>query len=71
MAERAAGLEAYFIRNSGEARLLHAISYGWISQSLLAHGPGVDALALRTGLVQALHAVLGTLERENPIENRL
>ena len=56
---------------AGAARLLHAISYGWISQSLLAHGPGVDAQALRAGLVQALHAVLGTLERENPIENRL
>lgn len=56
---------------AGAARMLHAISYGWVSQSLLAHGAGVDALALRASLTQVLHAVLATLKRENSVLNRL
>ncbi len=45
------------------ARLLHAISYGWVSQSLLAQGPAVDAAQLRASLVLAVHGVLPTLKR--------
>ena len=45
------------------ARLLHAMTYGWVSQSLLAQGPQVDAAALRAQLGQAAQAYAATLDR--------
>jgi AcrR family transcriptional regulator len=48
----------------GAARMLHAMCYGWVSQSLLALGPQVDAQGLRGRLRQAVQAYVGTLERE-------
>ena len=47
----------------GAARMLHAMCYGWVSQSLLALGPQVDAQGLRGRLRQAVQAYVGTLER--------
>lgn len=47
----------------GAARLLHAMTYGWVSQSLLACGPAVDAAVLRAQLGQAVQAYAATLER--------
>ena len=52
----------------GAARMLHAMCYGWVSQSLLALGPQVDARALHAQLRQAAHAYVGTLERILPKE---
>lgn len=48
---------------AGAARMLHAICYGWVSQSLLALGPAVDAAALRAPLRQAVQAYAATLAR--------
>ncbi len=47
---------------AGAARLLHAMTYGWVSQSLLAQGPRVDAAALRAQLGQAVQAYAATLQ---------
>lgn len=40
------------------ARLLHTLTYGWVSQSLLALGPGQTLQQLRGPLDWALHALL-------------
>ena len=45
----------------GAARMLHAMCYGWVSQSLLALGPQVDARALGAQLRQAVHAYVNAL----------
>lgn len=45
----------------GAARMLHAMCYGWVSQSLLALGPQVDARALGARLRQAVHAYVAVL----------
>lgn len=45
------------------ARMLHALTYGWVSQSLLASGALVDAQALRVQLGVAVHAVALALLR--------
>ena len=48
---------------AGAARLLHAISYGWVSQSLLAQGPTLDSAALRAQLALAMRGVVSLLVR--------
>jgi AcrR family transcriptional regulator len=40
------------------ARLLHTLTYGWVSQSLLALGPQQGAAGLRAPLGWAVHALL-------------
>jgi AcrR family transcriptional regulator len=45
------------------ARMLHAMCYGWVSQSLLALGPQVDARALQAQIRQATLAYAAALER--------
>lgn len=45
------------------ARMLHAMCYGWVSQSLLALGPQVDARALQAQIRQAARAYAQSLER--------
>lgn len=45
------------------ARMLHAMCYGWVSQSLLALGPEVDARALLAQIRQATLAYAAALER--------
>jgi AcrR family transcriptional regulator len=48
----------------GAARMLHAMCYGWVSQSLLALGPQVDAQALHAQLRKATLAYVQTLVRQ-------
>lgn len=50
---------------AGAARLLHALSYGWVSQSLLSQGAGLDAQRLRADLQLAVTGVVERLPREN------
>ena len=53
----------------GAARMLHAMCYGWVSQSLLALGPQVDAQALHAQLRQAAQAYVRTLDRRRPMDS--
>ena len=39
-------------------RLLHTLTYGWVSQSLLAQGPQQTPQQLREPLGWAIHALL-------------
>jgi AcrR family transcriptional regulator len=48
---------------AGAARLLHAMAYGWVSQSLLAQGPQIDAHDLRARLGEAAQAYGAGLAR--------
>lgn len=41
-----------------QARMVHAISYGWITQSLLTQGPTLSQLALRQEMERAVLAYL-------------
>lgn len=45
------------------ARMLHALTYGWVSQSLLAQGAAVDAASLRAELGRASRAYVASLTR--------
>lgn len=48
---------------AGTARMLHAMCYGWVSQSLLAYGGVVDGADLRARIGQAAQAYAATLAR--------
>lgn len=58
---QAAGVPRDAARRAEAARMLHALTYGWVSQSLLACGSQIDARALRAQLGQAAHAYAATL----------
>src|SRR4029077_17045417 len=64
-------LRAHFARGAhtpadvgAAARMLHCITYGWLSQSLIAKGSQVSTNALIRELRDAIDAYLGGLPRQ-------